>query len=135
MEEQGDIIVFRKFDSVIEANIVKAKLDAYDIPCFLTEESLAHLYPGANSLMNSAVRLLLFAQDRERAELILQEKPEVDNETVISCPKCKSQNVERDFPKKFWETLGSALNVMFFGVFFPHKKVFRCLDCEHEFNA
>ena len=136
MEEQGDIIVFRNFDSVIEANIVKAKLDAYDIPCFLTEESLAHLYPGANSLMNSAVRLLLFAQDRERAELILQEiHLEGDDETVIRCPKCKSQKVERDFPKKFWETPTSAFKVMFFGVFFPHKKVFRCLDCEHEFNA
>jgi hypothetical protein len=136
MAERGDIIVFRKFETAIEANIVKAKLDAYGVPCFLTEESLAHLYPGANSLMNSDVRLLLFAEDRDKAELILQEKHlEVDDETIIRCPKCKSRNVERDFPKKFWDTLGSALNVMFFGVFFPHKKVFRCLDCEHEFNA
>ena len=66
MEERGDIIVFRKFETLIEANIVRAKLDAYGVPCFLTEENLASLYPGASSLMNSDVRLHLFAHDRER---------------------------------------------------------------------
>ena len=135
MDERGEIIVFRKFETLIEANIVTAKLDAYGVPCFLTEENLASLYPGASSLMNSDVRLHLFAHDREKAEHILEEKHlELDNESIIRCPKCKSRNIERDFPKKFSETFGSAFNVLFFGVFFPHKKVFRCLDCEYEFN-
>jgi len=135
MDEGGDIIVFRKFETVIQANIIKAKLDAYGVPCFLSEENLANLYPGASSLMNSDVRLHLFAYDREKAERILEENHmELDDETVSRCPKCKSRKLERDFPKKFSATFGSALNVLFFGVFFPHKKVFRCLDCEYEFN-
>jgi hypothetical protein len=135
-ERGGDIIVFRKFETLIEANIVKAKLDAYGVPCFLTEENLASLYPGASSLMNSDVRLHLFARDREKAEHILEENHlELDDGSIIRCPKCKSRNVDRDFPKKFSKTFGSALNVLFFGVFFPHKKVFRCLDCEYEFNG
>jgi hypothetical protein len=37
MQEHDDIIVFQKLDNAIEANIVKSKLDAYGIPCFLTE--------------------------------------------------------------------------------------------------
>ncbi|HEX6222968.1 MAG TPA: DUF2007 domain-containing protein [Chryseolinea sp.] len=133
---QGDeIIVLRKFETSIEANIVKAKLDAYGIPCFLTEENMANLYPGASSLMNFSVRLHLFAHDLEKARHILEEEHlEIDDESVTKCPQCRSRNVERDFPKKFSLTFGSALSVLFFGIFFPHKKVFRCLDCDYEFK-
>jgi len=135
MNERDEIIVFRKFETSIEANIIKAKLDAYGIPCFLTEENMANLYPGASSLMNFNVRLHLFAHDRENAKHILEEENmEIDNESITKCPKCRSRNLERDFPKKFSLTFGSALNVLFFGIFFPHKKVFRCLDCEYEFK-
>jgi hypothetical protein len=135
MDARDEIIVFRKFETSIEANIVKAKLDAYGTPCFLTEENMANLYPGASSLMNFNVRLHLFAYDLERAQHILEENHlELDDESVTKCPKCNSRRIERDFPKKFSLSLAAALNTLFFGVFFPHKKVFRCLDCEYEFN-
>ena len=135
MTERDDIIVFRKFETSIDAYIVKSKLDAYGIPCFLTEENMANLYPGASSLMNFNVRLHLFSHDQERAEHILEEAHlQIDDESITKCPKCKSRNLERDFPKKFSLTFASTLNVLFFGIFFPHKKVFRCLDCEFEFK-
>lgn len=133
--EREEIIVFKKFETAIDANIIKSKLDAYGIPCFLTEENMANLYPGASSLMNFNVRLHLFADDLERAQQILEENHlNLDDESVVRCPVCKSTKVERDFPKKLSLTFGSTLNVLFFGVFFPHKKVYRCLDCEHEFK-
>ncbi|WP_276372984.1 DUF2007 domain-containing protein [Chryseolinea sp. H1M3-3] len=135
MDEQDEIVVFRKFETSIEANIIKAKLDAYGIPCFLTEENMANLYPGASSLMNFNVRLHLFARDQARAKHILEENHLViDDDSVLRCPRCKSRKIERDFPKKLSLTFGSALNTLFFGIFFPHKKIFRCLDCEFEFN-
>lgn len=135
MVERDEIIVFRKFETSIEANIVKSKLDAYDIPCFLTEENMANLYPGASSLMNFNVRLHLFAHDLERARKVLeQNQMALNDDSTLKCPACKSQKIERDFPKKLSLTFASALKVMFFGVFFPHKKVFRCLECEYEFN-
>jgi hypothetical protein len=135
MEENDDIVVFRKFETSIEANIVKAKLDAYGIPCFLTEENMANLYPGASSLLNFNVRLHLFARDLEKAKHILEENHLVlDDESIIRCKRCHSRRVERDFPKKFSLTFGSALNTLFFGIFFPHKKVYHCLDCDFEFK-
>lgn len=135
MVERDEIIVFKKFETSIEANIVKSKLDAYGIPCFLTEENMANLYPGASSLMNFNVRLHLFAYDLERARQIMEENHLIlDDESTLKCPVCKSPKIERDFPKKLSLTFASALNLMFFGVFFPHKKVFRCLECEYEFN-
>jgi len=72
MEDQDEIIVFKRFENVIDANIIKTKLDANGIPCFLTEENLANLYPLQNFLA-IGVRLHLFAKDVEWAKSVLTE--------------------------------------------------------------
>lgn len=132
MEPSEEIIVFKQFDDVIEANIVKTKLDAYGIPCFLSEENLGSLYPGQHFNLFS-IRLHLFAQDAERAQQILNERNLIVDRDTVQCPQCKSIKIERDFPKRFGEKLSSSLGALFFGVFFPKHKIFRCLDCDHEF--
>jgi len=132
MEPSEEIIVFKQFDDVIEANIIKTKLDAYGIPCFLSEENLGSLYPGQHFNLFS-IRLHLFAQDAERALQILNERNLIVDRDALHCPQCKSTRVERDFPKRFGERLSSSLGTLFFGVFFPKHKIFRCLDCDHEF--
>ena len=135
MQDRDDIVVFKRFDNVIEANIAKSKLDAYGVPCFLTEENMASLYPGASNMMNSNVRLHIFKHDVERVRQVINETAlSTDADAFLVCPNCRSRNIERDFPKKFSLTFGSALSVLFFGIFFPHKKVFRCLDCDYEFK-
>lgn len=134
MQDRDDIIVFQGFDNVIEANIAKSKLDAYGVPCFLTEENMASLYPGASNMMNSNVRLHIFGHDEERVRQIMSENAlTVDDDTTLKCPKCRSKNIERDFPKKLTVSFLSSLQYLFFGIFFPHKKVYRCADCEAEF--
>jgi len=134
MQGHDDIIVFGKFDNAIDANIVKSKLDAYGIPCFLTEENMANLYPGANILMNFNVRLHLFGYDAERAHQILDEKNlRVFDDSSVACPACASHNILREFPKELLVNFSSSLRYIFFGIFFPEKKVSRCADCECEF--
>ena len=128
-EKDNDIIVFQHFDNAIEANIAKTKLDAYGVPCFLTEENMAGLYPG-QSLYAFNIRLHLFASDRERALQILAGKNlSVDNEGTSVCPRCHSRRITRDYPKKVADTL----TYLIFGVFLPHKKINHCLDCGNEF--
>jgi len=127
--QNDDIIVFRQFDTVIDANIAKTKLDAYGIPCFLTEENMSNLYPGQRFLAFK-VRLHLFAKDEEQASGILQDvNLTSDADTSSRCPKCNSTRIIRDFPRRAGETL----TFIFFGVLFPHKKVDHCLDCDNEF--
>ena len=134
MQDHDDIVVLQRFDNVIEANIAKSKLDAYGIPCFLTEENMASLYPGASNMMNSNVRLHIFRHDVERAQQLMTENAlSVNDDTILQCPKCRSKNIERDFPKKLTESFWSSLRYLFFGIFFPDKKVYRCRDCETEF--
>jgi hypothetical protein len=70
MEEPEKIIIYTAFDNVIAANIAKTKLDAYGIPCFLTEENFTGLYPLQNDIF-PGVRLHIFEQDSERVRELL----------------------------------------------------------------
>jgi hypothetical protein len=129
VENSEEIVVFQHFDNAIDAHIAKSKLDAYGIPCFLTEENMANLYPG-QSMYAFKVRLHIFSADRERAVQILATgNLSIDGEASFACPRCQSHRVERAFPKKEADNLVFIL----FGVFLPHKKVNHCMDCDHEF--
>lgn len=124
-----DIVVLKYFDNAIEASIAKAKLDAYGVPCFLTEENMAGLYPG-QSLNAFKIRLHLFASDRDKAlQLLVGETLSVHGEEGTVCPECHSTDITRAFPKKSADTLVYLI----FGVFLPHKKVNFCVDCGCEF--
>lgn len=134
LDNEDAIVVYREFDSAIEANIIKAKLDAFGIPCFLTEENLINLYPG-QPILPIRVRLHLFSEDVPEAQQILEEQAlAIDDDTVIRCPHCQSSSVERDFPKKLSSTFLLELKVLFFGIFFPQQKINHCRDCDFEFD-
>jgi Putative prokaryotic signal transducing protein len=69
-EEEGKIIAYRKFDSAIEANVAKTKLDAYGIPCFLTNETVSSLY-SLPYMDGMEVVLHIFERDTKLAEELL----------------------------------------------------------------
>ena len=60
------IIVFESYDTVMTANLAKTKLDAYGIPCFLTEENFTSWYPFRNNIF-PGVRLHIFEKDIEES--------------------------------------------------------------------
>lgn len=66
------IIVFDSYDTTIKASLVKTKLDAYGMPCFLTGENFVNLYPFRNELF-TGVQLFIFEKDKERVIEILEE--------------------------------------------------------------
>ncbi|NOT74470.1 MAG: hypothetical protein HOP08_06035 [Cyclobacteriaceae bacterium] len=70
---EDKIVIYQAYDTVMEANIAKTKLDAYGIPCFLTEENLNNLYPFRNDLF-PGVRLFIFENDRDRVREVLTEE-------------------------------------------------------------
>ena len=57
----------------IQANLAKTKLDAYGIPCFLTEENFTSLNPFRNDIF-PGVRLHIFEKDKPRVVEILTEE-------------------------------------------------------------
>lgn len=73
MEDASEkIVVFDSYNTVVEANLVKTKLDAYGVPCFLSEENFTNLLPIKNELF-PGVRLHIFERDRQRVKDILSD--------------------------------------------------------------
>lgn len=128
-EEHDEIVVFRQYDTAIDANLAKTKLDAHGVPCFLTEENLATLYTG-QSFRLFGVRLHLFRKDVLMASQILDDQEVVEPTT---CPNCGSQKVEIQYSRKFSSIFTSVIPMLFTGTLLPNKKVYRCQDCRCEF--
>lgn len=70
---EDKIIIYQSYDTVIQANLAKTKLDAYGVPCFLTEENFTSLYPFRNDIF-PGVRLHIFEKDQERVREVLTEE-------------------------------------------------------------
>lgn len=77
-DKDEKIVVFAVYDSVIDANIIKTKLDAYGIPCFLTGENISNLYPlPANGF--SGTRLHVFEDDVDQIKELLKHESSTDD--------------------------------------------------------
>ncbi|HDR67901.1 MAG TPA: hypothetical protein ENN61_02495 [Bacteroidaceae bacterium] len=64
------IVTLRTFSNSTEAKIVKSKLDAYGIPCMLTNENILGINPIYDHTIGG-VQLKVFEKDIERAQLLL----------------------------------------------------------------
>lgn len=124
--ERDRIIVFQKFDSLIEANIIKTKLDAYGIPCYLTEENLTHL---TTPLLSGGIRLHIFEEDRDKVEQLLMEDhlAKSDDSEIISCPRCHSKKIVNNPPNP-------KINQIVFRFLMGLTRLHYCIDCGNEFD-
>ncbi len=130
-ELEGKIIVYDAYDTVMAANLVKTKLDAYGIPCFLSDEHFGGLYPIRNELF-PGVRIHIFEKDKNRVNEILAEQNTSETET-LHCPNCGSQKVTIKMGKK--NILNSVITSVLLGLFLHPKKTYHCLNCLKEFEA
>jgi len=128
-DPEQKIIVFAAYDTVMSANLVKTKLDAYGIPCFLTGEHFVSLYPTIQNDLFPGVRLYIFEKDLEQVKEILIEETKIER----ACPVCGSANIVYEPSKK--GKLTPILTSIMLGLFLPVKKVYRCENCEREFES
>ena len=131
MEDAAEkIIVYEAYDTVMMANLAKTKLDAYGVPCFLTEENFTGWYPFRNQIF-PGVRLHIFEKDLESVKEILAEiRMETDPTT---CPQCAGQNVTIKDTEHAdgWHLLPVNL---FISSIPANKKVYHCIDCKHDWE-
>lgn len=129
MEASEKIIVFQAYDTVMQANLAKTKLDAYGIPCFLTEENFTALYPLRNDIF-PGVRLHIFEKDLVEVKDVLNDQP---FESYIKCPYCGSGD---------WEKLMKPTNKTVFVFLFSLLNLsrplveegYRCKNCSRRFE-
>jgi hypothetical protein len=124
MDSDDRIVVFREFDSAIQANIIKAKLDAFDIPCFLTDEN--NPYPS-QPILSLGVRLHVFHEDIDQINVILEEQNLHVSEESLMCPKCGSNHIENVASNRILNAIRNAFSHLFS---IPEHT---CLRCGKEF--
>lgn len=126
MVEQDPIIVIHSFDNFIEANIVKTKLDAYGIPCFLTEENMTFL---TTSFLSGGIRLHIFEKDRDEVvQLLVHESLQrTEEDDLLRCPKCGSRKILNFSSARF----DNSQVVKFI---LQLTKRHYCIQCETEFD-
>lgn len=71
-----DIVVLETYYNPMLAEIIRAKLEANGIPCFLTDNSLGTMYPVYNQ-GSGGIKLKVFAKDVEKCREILAEDDEL----------------------------------------------------------
>ena len=64
------VVVFRKYNNGIDANMAKTKLDVFGIPCFLSGENLNALYP-LTFLGSITITLHVFERDLTKVSEVL----------------------------------------------------------------
>lgn len=124
-DPEEKIIVFRAYDTVVEANLAKTKLDAYGIPCFLTEEHMNNLYPIRNGIF-PGTRLHIFEKDYDQVKSVLDEN---QDEGFIKCPRCGST----DFHQILSGEEGSNFTIRAILGVFSSKPIieYKCNNCNH----
>ena len=72
MQKDDEIVTFHTFYNLMEAEIIRTKLEANDIPSFIVDESLGILYPVYNQ-GGGGIKLKVFARDVERSNEIIND--------------------------------------------------------------
>jgi len=137
------IITFESYYDPMLAHIVRTRLEANGISCFIADENTL----GANAFYNPAVggvKLKIFERDLERCREILategdlheQDHFEIDNgtNTYVVCPYCASTNVSNiaeDTNRGEWPVLNSIMNL---ANPFQIQMNWRCNNCQREFE-
>ena len=65
-----DLVEVGEYDSIVEADLAKGKLEAYGIEAILVNKGLAQIYPGGTYAFGG-IRLLVKARDAETASEVL----------------------------------------------------------------
>lgn len=79
MNKEEEIVTFETYFDPMLAEIIRAKLEANDIPCFLADENMGSIYPAYNQ-GGGGIKLKVFARDVERCRDIINNDEELGND-------------------------------------------------------
>lgn len=139
--DDDKIITFESYYDPMLAHIIRSRLEANGIPCFITDENILGGSPLYNNTLGG-VKLKVFEKDVERCREILAAEGdlheddhfEVDNvnNTYVVCPFCASTNIS-SIVKNEDETgmLNSFVNLI---NPFSIQKNWHCNNCLQDFE-
>lgn len=139
----------------VECHIVKGRLEAEGIPCFVFDENIVWADPF-KSVLVGGVKLKVPADRVENAQKIIKSvedgefrsearedepeqeavEPNMEIPEKILCPYCGSENVRRGYAiDNKWNPLYLILTVLMMAPFPLFRKNYHCFDCKKSFKG
>lgn len=81
MSREEEIVVFETYYDRMLAEIIRAKLEANGVPCFLSDESIGTMYPVYNQGAGG-IKLKVFQRDVVKAKEIVSQDDQLDEQTT-----------------------------------------------------
>jgi len=81
MSKEEEIVTFETFYDPILAEIIRTKLEANGIPCFLADENMGSIYPAYNQ-GGGGIKLKVFERDAEKCREIIDRNDEINEDTT-----------------------------------------------------
>jgi len=89
----GKIVTLDSYYDIMEAEIIRGRLEANNVKCFIADDNILASNPAYNVAMGG-VKIKVFEHDLEICRQILTEEPIMqEGETLIACRSCRSTNV------------------------------------------
>ena len=133
-----NFLTLKTFDNSIDANMLRCQLELEGIQSYLKDENTITTNPLYN-LALGGIKLQVIEQDYLKAKTYLAELENTpytnQNNEIISCPSCKSINIQAGF-SSYRDITGiiSLLTAFVFMIIpFYNKKVYKCKECDNEF--
>lgn len=116
--------------------VLKSRLESEGIKCFVRDELSSQVLSHISTI---TAKLQIESSDFENAKQILIETGQwVNEETVMACPNCGSENIKRDLtPTDYWKLLVAFfIALVTFVAFnsFTAKTNWECAPCKHKFR-
>lgn len=133
------LITAKIFDNPIDAHLLKTKLESEGVSCFLFDEHTVSIDPLYSNAIGG-IKLKISAADIEKTREILNEIEKTpytnDNHVIVKCPNCGSHNLYAGFKsmKGLKGTFSIILSFLLMILPIYHKSVFKCKDCNTEFE-
>jgi len=81
MGNEEEIVVFETYYNPMLAEIIRAKLEANGIPCFLSDESIGTMF-SVYDQGAGGIKLKIFNRDFEKAKEIISQDDQLDDQTT-----------------------------------------------------
>ncbi len=138
------IVTLEAFYDPMLAEIIRGRLEANGIPCFIADNNIISANPLYNQAMGG-VKIKVFEHDVEKCREILSRSEELAltdeklDQSETTCPYCNSPNVRYGAAtpvKTNWLfSLISFLSLSFLSAIYPFpRKAWHCFNCGKDFE-
>lgn len=133
------LVTIKTYDNAPEAYLLKTKLKSLEIESYIFDEQMISLNPIMGVAIGG-IKLKVNEFDYEKSINVIEDIENFpitnEKEELLRCPKCNSTELYTGFKSmKGIKGIISTLISFLFMIYPPYfKNVYKCKDCENEFN-